>query len=114
WPGRTGASDRKVMLAIIEACTAMGAMAAPASVRTLALATGLETKTASISVARLVESGRLFIVKKAEDGTPQFAPIVGEMTTVRSKGIPLGIPALSEVWLSDGLGGRCSQVFDLV
>ena len=36
------------------------------------------------------------------------------MTTVISKGIPLGIPAVSEVWLSDGLGGRCSQVFDLV
>lgn len=114
WSGRTGASDRKVMLAIIEACAARGAMTAPASVRTLALATGLETKTASNSVVRLVESGRLFVVETAEDGTPEFAPKAGEMTTVVSKGIPLGIPALSEVWMSDGLGGRCSQVFDLV
>lgn len=114
WPGRTGASDRKVMLAVIEACVARGTMTAPASIRTLALATGLETKTAGKCVARLVESGRLFIVKKAEDGTPEYAPVVGEMTTVSNKGIPLGIPALSEVWLSDGLGGRCSQVFDLV
>jgi hypothetical protein len=102
------------MLAIIEACTARGAMTALASVRTLALATGLETKTASNSVARLVESGRLFVVRKADDGTPEYALVVGEMTTVVTKGIPLGIPALSEVWLSDGLGGRCSQVFDLV
>lgn len=114
WPGRTGASERKVMLAIIEACTVRGAMTAPASVRTLALATGLETKTASKSVARLVELGHLFVVKTADDGTPEYAPNVGQMTTVLSKGIPIGIPALSEVWMSDGLGGRCSQVFDLV
>lgn len=114
WPGRAGASDRKVMLAVIEACVARGTMTAPASIRTLALATGLETKTVGRSVARLVESGRLFIVKKTEDGTPEYAPVVGEMTTVSNKGIPLGIPSLSEVWLSDGLGGRCSQVLDLV
>ncbi|QVI29629.1 bifunctional DNA primase/polymerase [Mycolicibacterium neoaurum] len=114
WPGRAGASDRKVMLAIIDLCTTRGSMSAPASVRTLALATGLETKTAGKSVARLVESGRLFVVKTADDGTPEYAPRVGEMTTDLSKGIPIGIPSLSEVWLSDGLGGRCSQVFDLV
>lgn len=114
WPGRAGASDRKVMLAIIDACTARGSMSAPASVRTLAVAAGLEPKTVGTSVARLVESGRLFVVKTADDGTPEYAPKVGEMTTVLSKGIPVGIPALHEVWLSDGLRGRCSQAFDLV
>lgn len=114
WPGRTGASDRKVTLAVIELCMSTAAMTAPASVRTLALSTGLEPKTVGKSVGRLVKGGRLFVVDVAEDGTPEYAPNVGEMTTVRNKGIPLGIPVLSELWLSDGLGGRCSQVFDLV
>ncbi|MBX7435531.1 bifunctional DNA primase/polymerase [Mycobacterium sp. Y57] len=114
WPGRIGASDRKVMLAIIEACSARGAMSAPASIRDLALWAGMEPKTAGKSVARLVSSGRLFVTRRADDGTSEYAPIVGEMTTVISKGIPLGIPLLDDVWLSDGLGGRCSQVFDLV
>lgn len=114
WPGRTGASDRKVMLALIERCKAGGTMTTSASLRTLALATGMETKTAGNSVARLVDNGRLFIVKTGEDGTPEYAPIVGEMTTVSSKGIAIAIPALDDVWLSDGLGGRCSQVFDLL
>jgi hypothetical protein len=114
WPGKTGASDRKVMLAIVEACSARGSMTVKASVRSLALATGLEPKTAGMAAGRLIESGRLFVVKTSEDGTPEYAPKVGETTTVPSKGIPIGIPSLSEVWLSDGLGGRCSQVFDLV
>lgn len=114
WPGKTGASDRKVMLAIVQECIARGSMTAKASVRTLALATGMEPKTVGKSAARLVESGRLFVVKTSDDGTPEYAPKVGETTTVLSKGIPIGIPSLSELWLSDGLGGRCSQVFDLV
>lgn len=114
WPGRTGPSDRKVMLSVIEGCAAMGTMTTSASIRTLALSSGLETKTVGKSVARLVATGRLFVVKRADDGTPVYAPVVGEMTTVSSKGIPIRIPLLGEVWLSDGLGGRCSQVFDLV
>lgn len=114
WPGTTGASDRTVMLAIIDECAAMGSMSAPASIRTIALRTGRETKTTAKAVARLVDSGRLFVVNTADDGTREYAPVVGEMTTALNKGIPLGIPSLSDVWLSTGLGGRCSQVFDLV
>ncbi len=115
WPGRTGASDRKVMLAVIETCMSRGTMTAPSSIRTLALSAGLEPKTVGKSVSRLIKNGLLFTVKTEDDGTPVYAPKVGEMTTVINKGIaPIGVDSLSEVWMSDGLMGRCSQVFDLV
>ena len=96
----------------------MGRMTAPASVRTLALLTGLEPKTVNSAVTKLVKSGRLCIVGHADDGTPEYAPIVAGLTTVVSKGeTPLrGFPVdpLSDVWLGDGLTGRHSHVFDLV
>jgi hypothetical protein len=66
----------------------------------------------------LVESGRLCVLGSDVDGVPEYAPIVGEMTTVGSRGTdPIGdvpVDPLSDVWLGDGLTGRHSHVFDLV
>lgn len=118
WPGAGGASDRKVFIGVTKLCLNTGMMHWPASVRTLALVAGLEPKTVSKAVTRLVESGRLYIVDTADDGTPHYAPVPGELTTVVvSKGMTLVIPVvdpLHDVWMSDGLTGRHGQVFDLV
>jgi hypothetical protein len=118
WEIRTGTTDRKVMLGVIRMCESRGKMTAVASSRTLALLTGLEPKTVTTASARLVESGRLCVVGNDDDGTPEYSPIVGEVTTVCSKGTdPIGdvpVDPLSDVWLGDGLTGRHSHVFDLV
>lgn len=113
------ASDRKVMFAVVSMCASMGGTTTPpASFRDLALATGIETKTVGAAVSRLIESGRLHVVRSAEDGPRDYTPIVGEMTTVISKGaVPLRgllVDPLHDVWLSSGLTGRHSHVFDLV
>ena len=141
WRGATGSTDRKVMFGIVRTCASRGRMTAMCSVRTLALLTGLEPKTVNSAVTRSVESGRLCVVGNDEDGAPEYAPIVrelttggnrrsdshgapehstmvGELTTVTSKreSPPRGFPVdpLNDVWLGDGLTGRHSHVFDLV
>jgi hypothetical protein len=88
------------------------------SFRDLALEAGIETKTVGVAVLRLIKSGHLHVVRTADDGPREYTPIVGEMTTVISKGdSPLGgvdVHPLHDVWLSSGLTGRHSHVFDLV
>jgi hypothetical protein len=81
WSGATGATDRKVMFGIVRRCASRGRMTAVCSARTLALLTGLEPKTVNSAVTRLVESGRLCVVGNHEDGAPEYAPIVRELTT---------------------------------
>jgi hypothetical protein len=115
----SNASDRKVMFALVSMCSSLGRMTTPTvSFRDLALMSGIETKTVSNAVARLIELGRLYVVKTDEDGTREYTPKVGEMTTVVSKGhSPLRgvlVDPLHDVWLSSGLTGRASHVFDLV
>ena len=91
WRGAKGATDRKVLLGVIRICESTGRMTASASVRALALTTGLEPKTVNSTVARLTESRRLCVVRTDDDGVREYAPIVGELTTVSSKGkAPLG------------------------
>lgn len=118
WRGRTGATDRKVLLGVIRMCESSGRMTAVASVRTLALLTGLEPKTVTPAVKRLVESAHLCVVSNDDDGVPEYAPIVGELTTELCKGkAPLRgllVDPLHDVWLGDGLTGRHCHVFDLV
>lgn len=118
WRGRTGSTDRKVFLAVVQRCEDAQTMTTVASVRTLALLTGLEPKTVSAALERLAKSGRLCVVGIAEDGSQEYAPVVGEMTTVISKGMTppreSSVDPLHVVWLGDGLRGRHSQVLDLV
>ena len=71
WSGATGATDRKVMLGVIRMCASVGRMTAVSSIRALALVTGLEPKTVNSAVARLVESGRLYIVGNDPTATPR-------------------------------------------
>jgi hypothetical protein len=117
WRGASGATDRKVLFAILRLCRNGQALAAVASVRTLSLLTGLEPKTVNSAIARLVKSEAICVLGQDDDGT-EYGLIVPGLTTVPSKGeSPLrGFPIdpLDEVWLSDGLSGRHSQVFDLV
>jgi Bifunctional DNA primase/polymerase, N-terminal len=113
------ASDRKVVFAVVSMCSSMGGTTTPAvSFRDLALRTGIETKTVAAAVSRLIETGVLHVVRTTDDGRREYTPIEGEMTTVSSKGdSPLrGVPVdpLHDVWLSSGLTGRHSHVFDLV
>lgn len=118
WDGAAGATDRKVLLAILRICKNRQKMTTLASVRTLALITGLEPKTVRSAAGRLVESGRVCVVGNDDDGSPEYALIVPELTTVISKEeYPLGdslVDPIHVVWLGDGLGGRHSQVLDLV
>lgn len=118
WKGATGANDRKVLLGVVWMCQDRGTMTAVASVRTLALLTGLEPKTVGSAVKRLIDSGRLFVVGTDADRVPEYAPVVGELTTVVSKEeSPLRgflVDPLGDVWLADGLTGRHCHVFDLV
>jgi Bifunctional DNA primase/polymerase, N-terminal len=115
----THASDRKVMFAVVSACSSTGGTTTPLfSLRDLAERSGIETKTVRTSVSRLIASGRLYVVRTADDGPREYSPIVGEMTTVDSKGATplkgLLVDPVHDVWLSDGLTGRASHVFDLV
>jgi len=118
WTGRTGTTDRKVFLAVAHRCKAAQTMTTKSSVRTVALLTGLEPKTVSAALERLAKSGRLCVVGTTEDGSHEYAPIVGEMTTVVSKEIApsreLCVDPFHVVWLADGLTGRHSQALDLV
>jgi hypothetical protein len=127
WRGARGATDRKVLLGVIRRCASAGRMTASASVRALALVTGLEPKTVNSAVGRLTESGRLSVVRIDDEGVPEYTPIVGELTTVNGKGkTPIGIgrgrtplrgfpvDPLHDVWLGGGLTGRHSHVCDLV
>ncbi|CPU02958.1 Bifunctional DNA primase/polymerase%2C N-terminal [Mycobacteroides abscessus] len=112
-------SDRRVMFAVASICSSLGSMTTPAvSLRSLALATGIETKTVGIAVGRLIESGRLHVVETIDEGSRKYAPKLGEMTTVVSKGSTphrgLMVNPLHDVWLGIGLTGRASHVFDLV
>jgi hypothetical protein len=118
WDGAAGPTDRRVLLAIARICKHRQKMTTVASIRTLALVTGLEPKTVRSSSQRLIESGHVCVVGKDDDGSPEYAPTVPGLTTVVSKEeSPLGdslLDPLHVVWLGDGLGGRHSQVFDLV
>lgn len=117
WSGASGATDRKVLLAILQFCRNAQALAAVASVRTLSLFTGLEPKTVNSATARLVKLESICVLGQDDSGT-EYGLIVPGLTTVPSKGeSPLrGFPIdpLDAVWLSDGFSGRHSQVFDLV
>jgi hypothetical protein len=117
WSGPGGATERKVSLAIVRLCRNAQTLAAVASVRTLSLFTGLEPKTVSSAAARLVKAELVCVLGQDDNGT-EYGLIVPGLTTVPSKGeSPLrGFPIdpLDVVWLSDGLSGRHSQVFDLV
>lgn len=117
WSGASGATDRKVLFAILRLCRKAQALATVASVRTLSLFTGLEPKTVHSATARLVKSESICILGQDDDGT-DYGLIAPGLTTVPSKGeSPLrGFPIdpLDVVWLGDGLSGRHSQVFDLV
>lgn len=113
------ASDRKVMFGVVSMCSSVhGTTTPPLSFRDLVLMTGIETKTVRAAVSRLIESGRLHVVRTSEEGQREYTPIVGEMTTVISKeAVPLRglqVDPLHDVWLSSGLTGRHSHVFDLV
>lgn len=118
WKGATGATDRKVLLGVIRRCETTGAMTTVASIRTLALLSGVEPKTVQSAIKRLTASGRVYVVGTDAEGVAEYTPIVGELTTVVSKGeSPFrGFPVnpLGDVWLADGLTGRHSHVFDLV
>lgn len=114
----SNASDRKVMSAILSMCSSVGGTTTPPlSFRDLALMSGIETKTVATAVARLLDTGRLYVVTTGDDGIREYAP-VGEMTTAGSKGTgPLRgllVDPLHDVWLGSGLTGRSSHVFDLV
>jgi DNA-binding transcriptional ArsR family regulator len=117
WTGPGGATDRRVLLAILRLCRNAQSLGALASVRTLSLFTGLEPKTVSSATARLVNAGLVCVLRQDDNGT-EYGLVVPGLTTVPSKGeSPLrGFPIdpLDEVWLSAGLSGRHSQVFDLV
>ncbi len=113
------ASDRRVMFAVVSICSSLGSMTAPAvSLRDLALTAGIHTKTVSTTVGRLIESGRLHVVRTTEEGSREYTLKLGEMTTVLSKGSTtlrgLMVGPLHDVWLGTGLTGRASHVFDLV
>jgi hypothetical protein len=72
---------------VASMCSSSGTTTTPSlSFRDLALCTGLETKTVSTAVSRLIESGRLHVVRATDDGAREYTPKVGEMTTEGSKG----------------------------
>lgn len=115
----SNASDRRVMFAVVSMCSSMGGTTTPpVSFRDLAVRTGIETKTVAVAVSRLIETGRLHVVRAADDGPREYTPKVGEMTTVLSKGAAplraLLVDPLHDLWLSRGLTGRHSHVLDLV
>ncbi|GBG36847.1 bifunctional DNA primase/polymerase [Mycobacterium montefiorense] len=113
------ASDRKVMFAVVSICSSLGSVTTPAvSFRDFVLETGLETKTVRSALRRLIESAHLHVLRSTDEGTREYTPKVGEMPTDISKEAAplkgLQVDPLHDVWLSDGLTGRASHVFDLV
>jgi Bifunctional DNA primase/polymerase, N-terminal len=69
------ASDRKVMFAVLSMCSSVGeTTTAPLSFRDLALMSGIETRTVSTAMARLIGSGCLYVMRTADDGTREYTP----------------------------------------
>lgn len=63
WPGRTGAYNRVVLLAHLDTAYSAGKPHYSASVRQLAEAAGVNHKTASKATARLIDAGRLSVLR---------------------------------------------------
>lgn len=115
----SNASARRVTYAVVSRCSSTVQATTPfLSLRDLALMSGIETRTVANALSRSLKSGDVYVVATDEDGLRQYTPVVGEMTTVSSKGITplrgLLVDPCHDVWMCTGLTGRASQVFDLV
>ena len=129
WPGKSGPSDRRVFLALIESCLEYGRPDTALGSRKLALRAGLTKETVEASFKRLEGAGRLRITKAGvftvrhpmlspEDTTHILPPLVREITPRGN--VCGGIDPLHMVWCvpstdkGAGLDGRHGLLFDLV
>jgi len=85
WGGRTGSTDRHVLLTMVSLSYEVGTYTPAFSTRTLAVASGKTTKTVRAPLNRLRESGHLKIVTPS---TPTKSAIY-EITSLGTKVTPL-------------------------
>lgn len=86
WPGRTGTTDRAVMLALCELGTASGTTSLTFGSRRIAEVAQIEDRTVRKALNRLVDSGwltRLKADKLGDADTYRFGPTVDKMTALR-------------------------------
>jgi predicted transcriptional regulator len=92
WPGRTGNTDRAVMLALCELGTASGTTALTFGCRKIAVVAQVEDRTVRRALGRLVDGGWLQRLKSAsktgDADTYRFGPKLDKMTA--STPSPLG------------------------
>ncbi|WP_157533600.1 bifunctional DNA primase/polymerase [Nocardia otitidiscaviarum] len=135
WPGKSGASDRRVFLALVDACMDFGRMETPLSTRKLAVRAGVTRETVEASLKRLQAAGRVETVKqgeftmrrpflRADDTTHILSPLLVRENNYLSNNEDgssgEGVDPLHPVWSSPktpeglGLDGRHGQLLDLV
>jgi hypothetical protein len=85
WPGRTGNTDRAVMLALCELGTASGTTALTFGCRKIATVAQIEDRTARRALGRLVDAGwleRLNAAKTGDADTYRLGPKVDRKTAL--------------------------------
>ncbi|QIS23327.1 bifunctional DNA primase/polymerase [Nocardia terpenica] len=130
WPGKSGASDRRVFLAVVGACRDHARTDTALGKRKLALRAGLSEETVEAALKRLEAAGRLEIIKadpwvyrrpllpSNDDTTHILPPLVRGISNTRD--MCMGVGALHPLWsvpkTREGLGldGRHGHLFDLV
>lgn len=132
WKGRTGPTDRAVMLAHLQIAELRKSLTYQASVREIAIRAGLSSVGAvSGAQKRLIEAGWLRSDSTGRYDTASTWTIVRRRTEKNntshtpswrsdcsfpcagwnSEATPAG---LFEIWRRDGLGQRCGQIFDWI
>ncbi|MFC4372994.1 bifunctional DNA primase/polymerase [Nocardia halotolerans] len=133
WVGQAGASDRRVLLALVAACVEQGNTETTLGKRRLALMAGISEEAVEDSLKRLTAQGRLETFKTdtwhtrrpvppPDDNTHTFPPYVrGTITTTPDiDDLVRGLEPLHMVWsipkTAKGLGvdGRHGHLYDLV
>ncbi|WP_181697860.1 bifunctional DNA primase/polymerase [Nocardia sp. GTS18] len=133
WSGKTGPSDRRVLLALIAACIEHGNTETTQGKRKLALRAGVSEETVEAALKRLTAQGHLQTLKqekwsvrrllrRADDNTHIFPPLVRGIHTTEDLSDDLwkGLGPLHMVWSvprtdrSPGMDGRHGHLYDLV
>lgn len=131
WPGKSGASDRRVFLAVVGACIDQDRTETAVGTRALANRAGVSRETVEASLKRLEAAKRLetmkvggFVVRTPSmpsEGIHISSPFNVRKNHPFGGSIHEGIDPLHMVWsspkTSEGLGGldgRHGQLFDLV
>lgn len=120
WPGRSGPTDKAVLLAHCELSESCAKSTYHASCRTLAELAGVGLEAASHANGRLVKDGALVLERRAEDGKATVYSLGSGLKRTFSQHVPSmenvrfspHEHARHDVWRRDGFGKAGWDVWD--